>query len=173
MSMPWPAGKYHDEIIKTDNTRITFGWRPNVVVDQCRNLLAAFIKGETALGIQRIDLGRGDSLWDSSIYTSPPASTSSLVDSGFVSILASTADMSIEFIDPTGAVTATPSNRIEVTVNVNGTSLPLSTGEIFPLREFALMGRHDSTDFMIDYVRHPVINIVSGDVLVRKIRLTF
>ena len=173
MPASWPVGKYHDEIFKGDNTRIAFGWRANVVVDQCRDLLAAFIKGETTFGIQRIDLGRGDSLWDSSIYTSPPASTASLVDPGFASILASTADMSIEFIDPTGAVTATPSNRIEVTVNINGTSLPLSAGEVFPLREFALVGRHDTADFMIDYVRHPVINIASGDVLVRKIRLTF
>ncbi|MBI1424583.1 MAG: hypothetical protein GC149_14145 [Gammaproteobacteria bacterium] len=173
MQIQLPQGIYHDVLTRAGAAGIDFGWRSNVVVNDCRVLLAAFMKGDTALGIQRIDLGRGDSLWDSSMYTPPSETTASLVDTTFRSISTADADMQIDFIDSVGAVTSSPTNRLEITVNINSSSFPLGAGEVFPLREFALIGRRGTTDYMIDYVRHPVINISTGDVLVRKVRLTF
>lgn len=166
-------GKYHDRLVRKNGDAADFGWRSNVIVDQCRELLAAFMLGQTASGIQRISLGRGDSNWDTLPYEAPAAATTSLVDPSAHVIATSDAEMSISFLDIAGNATSDVHPRIEVAVSIEGDSLPIASGETFPLREFALFGQLGSSDYMIDYVRHGVIHIGQGDVLTRRVRLVF
>lgn len=168
-----PEGKYLDRLTRADGDVVDYGWRPNVIVDQCRQLLAAFMQGQTAAGIQRISLGRGDAGWDTLPYEAPVPSTSSLVDLSPHNISVTDAGMSISFLDIAGNTTSDVHSRIEVSVTIDGDSLPIGPGETFPLREFALYGELNSSDYMIDYVRHGVIHIGQGDVLNRRIRLAF
>lgn len=168
-----PDGKYLDRLRLGGGELIDFGWRSNIIVDRCRILLSSFVKGDAPLGIQHIALGRGDPNWDDVPYEAPVATTFELVDPIPETILITDLEMSVEFIDVVGAITATPSNRLLVTSTIEGVNLPIGPGEAFPLREFALFGGLGVEDYMIDYVRHPVINISSADTLVRQIRLVF
>ncbi len=166
-----PDGKYHDVLCGADGSTVDFGWRSNIVVDQCRELLAAFMLGGPALGIQHLDLGRGQSIWDTVPPEAPAAGTLALTDAAPVVIDA--ADLQLEYLDASGNVTATPQHRIQITLTLEPGVLPISGDAVFPLREFALFGSLGGSDYMIDYVRHPVMNIAAGDTLIRKIRLIF
>lgn len=167
-----PEGKYRDRL-NVGGKKIDFGWRSNVVVDQCRALIAAFIRGEATFGIQHIALGVGDVNWDDVAYESPLVSTFELVDSAPQTILIADAELQVEFIDLVGSVSLAPTNRLLVTATIEGSNLGLLPGETFPLREFALFGRLGVDNYMIDYVRHPVMNIGIDDVLTRQVRFIF
>lgn len=167
-------GKYHDRLITAAGDCMDFGWRSNVIVDQCRRLLAAFMKGDAASGIQYLALGRGDAAWDAEAPAPPDMSTDKLTDPAPVTVAVTDAEMTIAFLDNIGDITAGPSHRIQVTVTLPPGSLPIAAGDAaFPLREFALFGQLAADDIMIDYVRHPVMNIGPEDTLIRKIRLVF
>lgn len=168
-----PKGEYLDRLIHEDGRLVDYGWRPNVIVDQCRQLLAAFLHGQTVSGIQHISLGRGDVSWDSLPYEAPVPSTSSLIDLSPHDIAVADAEMNVSYLDVAGNTTSDVHSRIEVSVTIEGDSLPIGSGETFPLREFALYGELNSGDYMIDYVRHGVIHIGQGDVLTRRVRLVF
>ena len=166
-----PDGKYWDVVQKPDGQTVDFGWRSNIIVDQCRELLATFMLGGSALGIQHLDLGRGESAWDAMPPSAPVAGTSDLVDIAPVVINADS--LLLEYIDVVGNVTIVPQHRIQITLTLTPGMLSISGDEVFPLREFALFGDLNGSDYMIDYVQHPVMNIASGDTLTRKIRLIF
>lgn len=166
-----PEGKYWDLIRKANGQDIDFGWRSNIVVDQCRELLAAFMSGGPAVGIQRLDLGRGDAAWDTVPPPAPTAGTLSLTDTSPVAI--NLADLQLDYLDAMGNVTPDPQHRLQVVLTLEPGDLPISDDEVFPLREFALFGELDGSDYMIDYVRHPVMNIGAEDTLTRTIRLVF
>ncbi len=166
-------GKYWDQIFTAEGECIDFGWRNNVIVNQCRQLLAGFMKGDNATGVQYIALGKGDIAWDDAMPVSPEMSTNSLIDLSPEMIAVTDAEMEIDFLDTMGAVSPIPSERIQVSVTIEGTNLPIVGDETFPLREFGLFGNLAPDDYMIDYVRHPVINIGTGDTLVRRVRLVF
>ena len=167
-----PSGKYRDRIVRAGGDVFEVGWRSNVVVDRCRQLLAALMKGDAAAtGVQFLAVGRGDPAWDSA--SSPAlASTSQLVDPAPVMLPIASSDMS--YLDASGNPVPGPTPRLQIIVNMPpGTPAP-DPGEIsYPLREFALFGAFATDDYMVDYVRHPVINKGSGDSLVRTIRLVF
>jgi len=168
-----PDGQYHDQLKRANGKTIDFGWRSNVVVDQCRQLLAAFMLGETVNGIQLIELGRGESEWDILPNVASDPSIDNLADLTPFSIPVVDDAMQVDFIDNTGNVISGPSQRIQVRVTLVPGSLPIASDETFPLREFALFGQLGSENFMIDYVRHPVMHIGSEDSLTRTIRLVF
>ena len=168
-----PDGKYWDQLHRADGQVINFGWRSNVIVDQCRELLAAFMVGDTASGIQHISLGRGDEAWDSLPYEAPVASTMSLEDTAAHNIAVTDAAMSLSYLDPAGATSTDVYPRIEASITIEGSSLPILPTETFALREFALFGQLNGSDYMIDYVRHGVIHIGVGDTLTRRVRLVF
>ena len=166
-----PDGKYWDVLYKAGGGLLDYGWRSNLIVDQCRELLAAFMLGDAASGIQEIRLGRGQTSWDSA---SPPATNpgiSALTDTSPVTIGAGS--LQLEYIDAVGGISTTPGHRIQVTLTLTSGVLPISGGDVFPLREFALFGELAGNPCMIDYVRHPVMNIAADDTLVRRIRLVF
>jgi hypothetical protein len=167
-----PDGKYRDRIVRARGDVVDVGWRSNVVVDRCRQLLAAMMKGDAgASGVQFLAVGRGDPAWD---LASPPAlaSTEQLVDPTPVMLSIAAGDMS--YLDASGSPVPGPTPRLQIVVNMPpGTPAPDPGESSYPLREFALFGAFATDDYMIDYVRHPVINKGSGDSLVRTIRLVF
>ena len=166
-----PDGKYWDVLNRADGSRADFGWRSNIVVDRCRELLATFMLGGPALGIQHLELGRGQAIWDLVPPAPPAPGTLELADTSPVKI--EVADLTLEYLDAAGNPVTTPQPRIQVTLELAPGMLPSGGDELFPLREFALFGELDGDDYMIDYVRHPVMNIGAGDTLTRKIRLIF
>ncbi|MDN3522552.1 hypothetical protein [Halomonas ramblicola] len=168
-----PQGIYHDLIVHGDGRYQDRGWCSNRVVNRCRILLAAFMRGDSrvAPGVQLMALGRGEPSWDTTPPESPAASAQALVDASPVTIAA--ADLDLAYLDATGESLGEASHRLQVSVTVIGGDLPIAGDGTFPLREFGLFGRFDGEDYMIDYVRHPVIHIGSGDTLVRRIRLVF
>lgn len=167
-------GKYRDRLITASGDHIDYGWRSNVIVNQCRQLLAAFMKGDPTNGIQFIALGRGDVAWDSEMPAPPGMSTDQLTDPSPETVAITDTAMEIDYLNSVGDITTDTSHRIQVTVTLAPGSLPIAMGETaFPLREFALFGQRDTDDFMIDYVRHPVMNIGPEDTLIRRVRLVF
>jgi hypothetical protein len=166
-----PDGKYRDILRRADGSSVDFGWRSNIIVDQCRELLAAFMLGGPASGIQHLELGRGQAIWDLTPPAPPAPGTTGLTDTTPVTV--EVADLQLDYLDAAGNTTATPQHRIQVTLELAPGILPITGDQVYPLREFALFGELDGDAYMIDYVRHPVMNIAVGDILTRTIRLIF
>jgi len=167
-----PKGIYHDRIIRADGELIDLGWRSNIVVDRCRFLLAGFMKGDSSFGIQSIKIGRGAASWDTTSPGPPQAADTDLVDTSPETIAISGAD--ITYLDAAGNVVAGPTHRLEITVTLPAGMPPVPMGlDDYPLREFGLFGAFGVDEYMIDYVRHPVIHKRADDTLIRTIRLVF
>lgn len=167
-------GIYRDRLIAPDG-RVVFDsdWKSNVIVLRCRVLLTGFMKNDaTAKGIQSLKVGRGDAAWDNLVQLPKPDPNviAQLVDNApFVVPLAK---LKLEYLNPTTSdLSLTPTNRLQVTA-VLGPGQP-AVPDPFPLREFGLFGQMTATEFMIDYVRHPVIEKDSLMTLERKLRLAF
>lgn len=165
-------GIYRDYLITADGKLMDRGWRSNSIVDRCRELLAAFMRGDSALGVQFLALGRGDNSWDSQPPEKPGPGSIQLTDSSPVIINVS--EMTLEYLNAVGAVVTGPTNHVQIAVILAPGSLPIDQGETsYPLREFGLFGRFGADDYMINYVRHPVINVAPDDAFTRTIRLIF
>jgi hypothetical protein len=166
-----PKGIYRDRIVTIDGQVRDLGWRSNMVVDRCRFLIAGFMKNEKVLGIAALQVGKGDRRWGQ--HPPPPLATDhALTDPAPTHIAIARAQ--IVFLNPAGAIVDGPTNRIEVTVELGENMPPLQDGEAtYPMREFGLFGLFGEKAFMIDYVRHPVINKGRHDILKRTIRLVF
>ena len=169
-----PKGIFFDRLITADDTVTEFGWRSNAIVDGCRQLLAAFMLGDGPSGITFLSLGRGDPSWDETAPPPPTATTQTLVDTSPTRFAVTGSEIEIGYLDAMGAIISAVTNRIELTATLGPGSLPVPSGETsYPLREFGLFGRLGSSDFMINYVRHPVINIAADATFERRIRLVF
>lgn len=164
-------GLYRDRLIDCDR-RVSYdsGWKKNLIVLRCRILLAAFLRNDTALGIRSLQMGRGDPAWD---VTPPPAAdpatTVQLVDPAPVTI--PVANLTLQYLNDVDGVVATPTNRIQIVATL-GTNQPTPIGSApFSLREFGLFGDLNGTPFMIDYIRHPLIQKDGAVTLERRVRL--
>lgn len=166
-----PIGRYRDRLVQAGHSPLDFGWTHNLIVERCRVLLAALVKGDPGGGIQEIHIGRGEAAWDEDGPPPAAADTEALVDANPVVI--PIAPDAITFLDATGASAETPSPHLEVTVEL-GAGVPApDPGGTFPLREFGLFSQLGDEIAMIDYVRHPVIHKGPDDTLTRTIRLHF
>jgi hypothetical protein len=164
-------GIYRDRLLDDRGAVIRdSGWKKNLIVLRCRILLAAFLRNDAALGIRSIQMGRGDPAWDTTPpAAADPATTVALVDPNPVVI--PVANLALQFLNQTDGVVATPTNRIQVTATL-GPNQPTPTGAPpFPLREFGLFGELGGTPFMIDYIRHPLIEKDGAVTLERRVRL--
>jgi len=167
-------GIYRDLVFGPDGERIfDSGWRSNMIVLTCRVLLAGFMKNEaTAHGIQSLKVGRGDSAWDK--LAQPPKPDPNLVNqlvdnAGFVIPVAK---LKLEYLNPkTDDVSLDVTSRLQITATL-GPGQPAAP-DPYPLREFGLFGQMNNTEFMIDYIRHPLIEKDSVMTLERKVRLAF
>ncbi len=167
-----PNGKFHDQLTTGQGKLIDLDWRSNLVVDRCRFLIAGFMRGDGPSGIQRLQIGRGLDTWDTEPPDPPDSADQQLADPApfVVAIVPS----QIVYLDDLGMPVTGPTNRIEISVDLAAGEPPLDPGETaFPLREFGLFGDFGGEDFMINYVRHPVIHKQADDTLTRTIRLVF
>jgi hypothetical protein len=165
-------GIYRDVLFGPDGEPISdSGWQSNMIVLSCRVLLAGFMKNEaTAKGIQSLRIGQGDSAWDNLAQPPKPDpnTLTKLVDSPGISI----PGLKLEYLDPkTDTVTVNQTSRLQITATL-GPGQPAAP-DPYPLREFGLFGQMNGNDFMIDYVRHPLIEKDSLMTLERKVRLAF
>ena len=164
-------GIYRDRLIEPGGAVIhDSGWRKNMIVLRCRMLLAGFLRNDTALGIRSLQIGRGDSSWD---ITPPPAADPSTTV-GLVYPAPFTipvASLLLQYLDDSDGVVATPSSRVQVTATL-GPNVPTPAGAPpFPMREFGLFGQLGGAPFMIDYIRHPLIEKDGAVTLERRVRL--
>lgn len=169
-----PKGIYYDRIITGGSRIIDLGWRSNIIVDRCRHLLAAFMKGDSAGGIRLLGIGRGLENWDAEPPEPPSRADEQLTDPEPFKIKIDPAQ--IMYLDAAGNLSEKPTNRIGITITLDPGDPPIEAGETtYPLREFGLFGTfgEDEEEYMIDYVRHPVIHKRADDTLVRTIRLVF
>ena len=168
-------GRYLDRLVRAAGPDREFGWRNNLIVDRCRELLAGFMMGEAGvLGVQTLAFGRGEAAWDAVPPPPPTPGIDQLVDPAPESIAASAAEVTLSYLDVAGQVTSSVTNRLQIAVAVPPGTLPVAAGDsAFPLREFALFGSLGGAEFMINYIRHPVIPIAAADTFTRTIRLVF
>lgn len=165
-------GFYHDRWLRPDGRVVDFGWRSNIVVDRCRFLLAAFMKNDPSNGIQVLKVGQGEENWDNDSPDPPLRTIEQLVDPSPVDVPISSSQ--IEYLDAAGNPTEGPTHRLRISVILGPGTPPIESGETsYPLREFGLFGQFDSQEYMIDYVRHPVIHKQVDDSLERIVHLIF
>lgn len=173
-TMDGPRGQYRD-IVFDPAGRVVLdrGWRPNAIVGGCRMLLAAMMRGSPpASGLIGLQVGAGQSAWDS---TGPPQATSAqtaLVDPNPFTV--GPAALRLDFLAG-GAVSAAPTNRLEIQATL-GPNLPAWPDPNHPsanLREFGLVATLGGATVLINYVTHLVIAKDPASTLQRTIWLTF
>ncbi len=170
-------GIYRDRLLDAGGADVfDSGWRSNMIVMRCRVLIAGLLRGEeseTPLGIQSLKLGRGNPTWDTSPPLSPdPETMTQLVDNTPYVIPRSA--LVLRYLTKSNEVSNAPTNRLEVIATL-GPGEPSGQGvpSPYPLREFGLFGRLNNTDYMIDYIRHPLIEKDSAVTLERRVQLIF
>jgi hypothetical protein len=166
-------GIYRDRLLdRAGGTVFDSEWRSNMIVLRCRILLSGFLKNDGALGVQALQLGRGDASWDINPPPLPdPNAINALVDAAPVEI--PVAQLKLEYLDTSDSVVANASSRLQITATL-GPGVPASPPNTpFPLREFALFGQLNGVRHMIDYIRHPLIQKDASMTLERKVRLIF
>jgi hypothetical protein len=152
------------------------GWKPNLIVLRCRELLAAFMKGdrtEAPLGIQSLKLGRGDTAWDTVPPPKAPETFTQLVDD--TPFVIPKDALTLQYLNGNNEVSPAPTNRLEI-IAVLGPGQPDPQSGLpspYPIREFGLFGKLKDVDYMIDYVRHPLIEKDVAVTLERRIHLIF
>ncbi len=176
-------GIYRD-ILTDRNNNVVFdsGWVKNKIVDRCRNLLAAFMKNDaekTASGIVRLRVGAGLGAWDTGGAPVPEDSEIRLV-TPHPSFTVEFDDLDLTYLD-TGDVEVEegPTNRLQVTATLENDQPPPLEEHLtsYPLREFGLFGEYndgaETHEYMIDCIRHPLIDKDVNTTLVRVVRLYF
>jgi hypothetical protein len=170
-------GIYRD-IIKDCNGNVLHdgGWRSNRIVNNCRGLLAAFMKNDPEIqvnGIYCLKIGEGDKLWDANGAPSPLESDFELTKPSPFEIPLS--KLKIAYLNGQDVVVTGPTNRLQITAALDADEPPPTAEHpsSYPLREFGLFGNIGGEDYMIDYIRHPVIYKDASTTLVRVVRLYF
>jgi hypothetical protein len=164
-------GIYRDRLVGAGGELIFDSqWKSNMIVLQGRRLLAGFMRNEaSAQGIQSMLIGRGDPAWDTVPPPQPdPNTLAQLFDPAPFSI--NGPNLVLQYLTSTDVPTITPTNRLQITA-VLGPGQP--TADTFPMREFGLFGQLNGNPFMIDYIRHPLIEKDGLVTLERRVRLIF
>lgn len=167
-------GIYRDVLLEPDKGAVfDSGWNSNTIVDQCRMLLAGFIRQDTAAGVQHLAVGQGDQGWDDNgIPATDPETTTSLLNAHTPPITHS--DLDFIYLDDSDNPAAGPTNRVQISATLEPDYPPPLPGQTtYPLREFGLFGEYDGSSFMINCIRHPVIHKGATATLIRVIRLYF
>ena len=158
MSTIRPYGIYRDRLLSANGRLISdSGWKANMIVTTCRVLLGGLMGGvATARGIQTLQVGRGLPQWDVTPPPPPdPNTTTTLVDPAPFVIQQSA--LIIQYLDNSEAIVAGPTSRIQIVATLGLNQPSPAASPPFPLREFGLFGELNARPFMIDYIRHPLI----------------
>jgi len=159
-------GAYRD-IIRKPNREVIYdsGWHKNQIVNQCHKLVAALMMppgeydADNPPGIRLLRVGSGtEEGWDPE--TSPPVDTKNLamphsVDFDDLDFTLSGKKLKITAILPPG-YPAVPEGR-----------------SAYPLREFGLFGCCGDEFYMINYVKHYLMEKEPSDELIRRVVLDF
>ena len=98
-------GIYRDRLIGPDGRTVSdSGWRSNMVVLAGRVLIAAFVKNEAgALGVRTLQVGRGDSSWDTQPPPPPdPGAVTKLLDAA--PFVVQQANLTFQYLNAADAV---------------------------------------------------------------------
>jgi hypothetical protein len=163
-----PYGYYRDRLVTARGHIVDHGWHSNLIVNRARFLIAGFMRGDGAAGIQRLLVGRGLDAWDET-PEAPSRTAHELADPSPFEVPLASAE--IEYVDAAGEANAGPTNRLRLLVTL-GENEPAGE-DPYPLREFGLFGEFDGEAYMINYVRHGVIRKPADATLVRTIQLVF
>lgn len=166
-------GIYRDVLLNAGGQPIfDSGWKSNLIVLRCRVLLAGFMKNEAALGIRSLQVGRGDAAWDA---VPPPVlnqdTLTQLVDSA--PFIIPHTGLTLRYLNESDGVVAGPTNRLEIVATLGPGQPTPATDPPYPLREFGLFGELSGVPYMIDYIRHPLIEKDGSVTLERRVRLIF
>ena len=171
-------GIYRDRLLDAGGGAVfDSGWRSNMIVMRCRVLIAGLLRGEAGespLGVQSLKLGRGLSSWDTVPPAAPdPDTMTQLVDPTPYVIPRSA--LMLRYLNASNEVSTAPTNRLEVIATLEPGQPPPGPNvpSPYPLREFGLFGKLKGTDYMIDYIRHPLIEKDSAVTLERRVQLIF
>lgn len=169
-------GIYRDVLMGPDNRVLhDSGWVSNTIVDGCRTLLAGFMKNEPSQGIQYLAVGQGLEAWDTDLEPVPATATD--LENRYTPTIpdpTSGSDLALVYLDENDDVVDGPTSRLQITATLKpGYPAPLSPLTTYPLREFGFFGRFNGTDYMINAIRHPVIDKDESATLIRTIRLYF
>jgi hypothetical protein len=164
-------GIYRDRLLDAGGQLVFDSeWKSNLIVTNCRVLLAGFMRNEgSARGIRNLQVGQGLSIWDDNPPGAPPLTSNTLVDTT-TKFTIPVANLNLQYLNDSDAIVPGPTSRIEITATL-GPNQPVPG--IYNLREFGLFGELNGQPFMIDYVRHPVIQKSGSFTLERRIRLIF
>ena len=179
-------GEYRD-VLRDEHGRVILdtGWQSNMIVRGCRIMLAGFMKqqgchckeGEHSEleigGIRHMRIGQGSPGWDQ--LPAPPLPDEyqeNLVKKAPDEIKIDDQDMA--YLSEGEQPTEEPSPLLQITL-ILGTDYPkqIREGGWYPLREFGLFGVMAGKEYMINCVRHPVINKDNKTTLERVVRLHF
>lgn len=161
-------GMYRDSLFDAENQQVfDSGWKSNTIVEGCRILLAAFMKGEQNIGgISWMMVGKGSEVWSNT--PQQPATSLTSLESPYPDKIKIIPAKDISYLDEQNNKTDLPTRRLEIRV-VMGQDFP-EAGKTSELREFGLFGKDLR---MINCVRHPVIQKAATETLIRVVRLIF
>ncbi|MGV6875481.1 hypothetical protein ACUSIJ_22665 [Pseudochelatococcus sp. B33] len=147
--------------------------RANAIVADCRRALALFVSGAGGPGIEGLWFGQGEADWDVNGTPAATPAQAQLVDPH--PFLLPAAQLQIDFVDEMGAVTAGPTNRLQIVANLPAGSPPWPDANhtTLSLREFGLATHLAANPALFNYVTHPVINKDAASSLERTIWLVF
>lgn len=167
------SGRYRDRLRDRQGSLLwKSGWRSNRILNNCDRLLAALLKGEVGMqGLLYWAVGEGQPSWDALLPNPQPTNTQLTQEVARLPL----ASEQIDYIDDRGNSSTTPTPRLEIRLDIDGSTLVDSGFQ--SLREFGLFGG-DATiapdsGFMIDRVIHPRIDVAPGMILSRTLQLTF
>jgi len=172
-------GTYRD-VLRDPGGRVLLdtGWHSNTIVHGCRILLAGLMRyrpddpmnGQPpVLGIQELRVGQGGEDWDQVPPDDPSEETDSL-ENGYADGLPLGPEH-FSFVTPSDDPISIPTSRLQITVQL-GSDYP--NEDSYPLREFGLFGTlGDGSEYMVNCVRHPLIQKGRQDTLTRTIQLYF
>lgn len=168
-------GLYRDRLYNHSGMLIwDYGWRKNVILTDCRRLLAGFMLGTAdTLGIRELRVGIGLETWDDT-GPPPPTPEDELADPNPFVIPQS--QLEIDFLEPTSDATSlVPTNRIQVhaTLGPGMPTWPDATHPTSTLREFSLVAQLNGALIPVNLVRHPGIAKDPASTLERTIWLVF
>lgn len=169
-------GMFRD-VVRDASGRVTWesDWVKNVIVTDCRRLLAGFMRGAptAALGIQGMQVGAGSPLWDAPPGPPVPSPAQvALVDPSPFTV--PPASLTMSYLAGT-AVSVTPTDRLQIFATLGPGVPPWPDGShsSSTLREFGLVARLDGVPVLINYRPHAAIPKDPFSTLERTIWLTF
>ncbi len=175
LAAPRLRGSYRD-VLRDGEGRVVWDsdWRSNIIVEDCRRLLAGLL-GATppgTLGLQGLQVGAGLAAWDQTGAPLPDATVTALADPNPHTV--PRAAMQIDFL-AAGVVSGSPTNRLQIvtTLGPGVPPWPNATHASSTLREFALVGQLNGAPVLINCVRHPAIVKDPASSLDRTIWLVF